>query len=84
MVDQVFPPIGKDGFDPDFRIQVLKQMRYFFRCASISCSGYECGVTLFCEIFVAGFKHLKSLKPSDKKTKRQKDTQTYNLTALQP
>jgi len=21
MVDQVFPPIGKDGFDPDFRIQ---------------------------------------------------------------
>ena len=22
MVDQVFPPIGKDGFDPDFRIQV--------------------------------------------------------------
>ena len=24
MVDQVFPPIGKDGFDPDFRIQVLK------------------------------------------------------------
>ena len=30
MVDQVFPPIGKDGFDPDFRIQVLKQMGYFF------------------------------------------------------
>jgi hypothetical protein len=23
MVDQVFPPIGKDGFDPDFRIQVM-------------------------------------------------------------
>ena len=22
MVDQVFPPIGKDGFDPDFKIQV--------------------------------------------------------------
>ena len=26
MVDQVFPPIGKDGFDPDFRIQVSKKV----------------------------------------------------------
>ena len=30
MVDQVFPPIGKDGFDPDFRIQVDNRFTHKF------------------------------------------------------
>jgi len=29
MVDQVFPPIGKDGFDPDFRIQEFSSFGFW-------------------------------------------------------
>ena len=39
MVDQVFPPIGKDGFDPDFRIQVSKSFwQYLFDMSVIRLS----------------------------------------------
>ena len=42
MVDQVFPPIGKDGFDPDFRIQVLQKSSALIKSIQFPCRASPC------------------------------------------
>ena len=60
MVDQVFPPIGKDGFDPDFRIQVLQKSSrlttsYTISLSSFPMSGWMTWPASFQEFSTFGF-----------------------------
>ena len=58
MVDQVFPPIGKDGFDPDFRIQVLPKPSALTKSYTISLSSFPMSGWSNLTCLISGVLHL--------------------------